>query len=151
MEAGAWLRAARRSRRVSQRELAALAGCVPSKVGRIESGANIPRVDTVVGLLSVLGYQLAIVDHRGRLLDYDQDHDRLRDRGDRHFPAHLDAASTPGYFEQGGRTWWGWHHVAWPFGPGKPPEHTYWRRPAPPGSGTWGFLDEIPEPWEDAT
>jgi transcriptional regulator with XRE-family HTH domain len=136
---------------VSQRELAALAGCAPSQVGRIESGATTPRLDTVLVLLRALGYELAIADPRGRLLDVDSDHERLVDRGGRHFPAHLEAGKTPGYFEHGARTWWGWHHVAWPFGPDEAPEHTYWRRPAPPGSGKWGFLDERFEPWDDAT
>jgi transcriptional regulator with XRE-family HTH domain len=152
---GRWVRAARRVRRRSQRELAVLAGVPPSTVGRIESGASVPKLDMFVRLLGALGYELAVVDRHGCVLTLDDDHDRLRDGGGRRFPAHLDWDETPTYwdcFNPDRRSWWGWERIAWPFGPGKPPTHTYWRRtepgrldPSDPRTGEYGRI------WDDAT
>lgn len=154
MATGAWLRAARRDRRQSQRELAVLANVPPSTVARIEAGTNVPRLDTFVLLLAALGFELAIVDRQGRMLTLDTEHDRLRDRAGRRFPAHLIAAATPGYWETftaEGHSWWGWERIAWPYGPGTPPEYTFWRRPRL-GAGKWGFIDtRADHRWDDAT
>jgi transcriptional regulator with XRE-family HTH domain len=151
---GRWLRAARRDRRQSQRELAALANVPLSTVARIEAGKTVPRLDTFVLLLAALGFELAIVDRHGRLLELDDEHDRLRDRAGRRFPAHLIAGKTPSYadcFTGEGRTWWGWERIAWPYGPGTPPEYTFWQRPKY-GAGKWGFLDTRRDHrWDDAT
>lgn len=140
MDCGRLIRAARRSRGVSQRELAALARVPHSTVDRAEAGRVVPRLPTFIDLLGVLGYQLVLADRRGRLLELDDEHDRLRDRAGRRFPAHLEAAELPDYFDAAARDWWGWHHVGWPFGVGNCPEHIYWQRNKPK-----------PTTWEDAT
>jgi transcriptional regulator with XRE-family HTH domain len=139
MDCGRLLRAARRSRGVSQREHAELSGVPRSTVGRAEAGLVIPRLQTFVDLLAALGYELVIADRHGRLLELDDEHDRLRDCGGRRFPAHLQADKTPDYFDADARNWWGWHHVAWAFS-GDRPEYIYWRRPKPE-----------PITWDDAT
>ena len=152
MDCGRVLRAARRARRINQRELAELAGVPRSTVDRTEAGRVAPRVQTFVRLLGAVGYGLAIVDDRGRLLEYDAEHDRLRDRAGRRFPAHLKAGPTPTCPVIDGPGWWGWFRIAWPFGPGDPPAWTYWQRPRKWGTGVWGFLDPSPDSvWDDAT
>ncbi len=129
MDCGRLIRAARRSRRVSQRELAVLARVPHSTVDRAEAGRVMPRLQTLVDLLGALGYEFVIADRHGRLLELDDEHDRLRDRSGRHFPAHLEAAKLPDYFDREARHWWGWHHVGWPFGVGDCPDYIYWHRP----------------------
>lgn len=148
-EYGRVVRAARRARRVSQRELAAIAGVPVSTVARTEAAATTPRLQTFVALLDVLGYRLVVVDARNRPLQPDDDHDQLVDAAGRRFPAHLEAAPTADYFDHEKRPWWGWEHIAWPFGPGRPPEHTFWRRNRPypvVGPNTYGVAI-----WDDAT
>jgi transcriptional regulator with XRE-family HTH domain len=150
------VRAARRSRRVSQRELAEMARVPRSTVDRAEAGQVVPRLPTFMALLGALGYELVAVDRAGTRLELDDEHDALRDGAGRRFPAHLEADRTPGYFEQGRlmRRWWGWERIAWPAGPGQPPEFTYWLRRRPPWKGKYGHLVERPDPqrwWEDAT
>ena len=139
MPTGKWIRAARRARGLSQRELAEATRIPASTISRIEADANVPRFDTVVALLAPLGYELVIVDAKGNLLVPDADHDVLRDRGGRRFPAHLKYGRVRDYFDPLGRNWWGWERIAWPFGLGWVPEFTYWHRPR----GTWL--------WDDAT
>jgi transcriptional regulator with XRE-family HTH domain len=128
MDAGRIVRAARRARRVSQRELAVLADVPRSTVERIEAGRP-PTLGTVACLLQALGFELAAVDEHGQVLAVDDEHDRLRDAAGRRFPAHLRWARTPDYVDVSGPDWWGWHRIAWPFGPGKPPPYTFWQRP----------------------
>lgn len=128
------LRAARRTRGVSQRELAERADVPRSTVDRIEAGSSKPKIETVEVLLDALGYELVVCTRRGRLLTIDPEAERLTDRADRHFPAHWE-------FEPTGPGWWGWSRVAWWSGDRWAPEHTYWRRR--PSSGF--------TPWEDAT
>lgn len=127
----------------------------PSTVDRAEAGQVVPRLQTFIALLGALGYQLIAIDRAGRPLKLDDEHDALRDGAGRRFPAHLVADRTPGYFEADPvRTWWGWERIAWPFGPGQPPEFTYWQRRRPPWRGKYGYLVERPDPqrwWEDAT
>jgi transcriptional regulator with XRE-family HTH domain len=146
MDCGRLIRAARRTRKVSQRELAGLAGLPGSTVNRVEAGRVEPKVSTLVQLLGALGYELVITDRHNRLLELDDEHDKLRDRAGRRFPAHLRAFKTPSYFDVNARDWWGWERIAWPFGPGQPPEYTYWQRPRRRPI-TWAD----PPAWEDAT
>jgi transcriptional regulator with XRE-family HTH domain len=143
----------RRQRQLSQREFAEHAHVTVSTISRIEAGTTVPRLDTFVALLASTGYEIIIADNCGRMLQLDAEHDRLRDRGNRRFPAHLEAGRTPGYFEHDNpRTWWGWERIAWPFTDHWVPEFTYWRRQRPFGSGRWGFLDGPRQrAWEDAT
>jgi transcriptional regulator with XRE-family HTH domain len=134
MDVARLIRAARRARKVSQRELAELAGLPRATIGRIEAGRVEPRLRTVVELLAALGYELVIADRHNRMLELDDEHDRLRDRGGRRFPAHLKAFKTPDYFDINRSDWWGWDRISWPFGVGEPPpEYTYWHRPRRPG------------------
>jgi hypothetical protein len=125
-----------------------------STVDRAEAGRVVPRLKTFTDLLRALGYDLVVADRAGRLLEVDDEHDRLRDRAGRRFPAHLEAGRTPGYFENWDhpKGWWGWERIAWPFGPGEPPEYTYWQRPRPPWTGKYGCPPPDPARWwEDAT
>jgi transcriptional regulator with XRE-family HTH domain len=107
---GVLLRAMRRRRRLSQRDLAAIAGVARSNVARIESGESMPRLDTFARLVDAASHALLLVDHRGRALDFDRQHEALVDRAGRHFPAHADAVET-GDLEPS--WWWGWYSIAW--------------------------------------
>jgi transcriptional regulator with XRE-family HTH domain len=118
------IRAARRTQRMSQRELAAIASVPHSTIGRIEAGSVDPRVGTFVRVLRVLGYQVVVTDPLGGLLEPVAEEDEPHDRAGRRLPAHLKIYKTPGYFDCD-RGWWGWERIAWPFGPGEPPEYTY--------------------------
>jgi transcriptional regulator with XRE-family HTH domain len=146
MDAGRMMRAARRSRRLSQRELADLAGLPSSTVARIEASSTEPKVATFAQLMSSVGYELVLADRWCRLLTVDDDRDRLIDRAARRFPAHLSSGRTP-HIADLGRTWWGWHHIAWWPTDKVVPGHTYWRRYEPPQIGE-GWAQEV---WDDAT
>jgi transcriptional regulator with XRE-family HTH domain len=63
------LRYARRRAGLTQRELAERAGVAQPTVARIESGAVIPRVDTLDHLLRACGHMLDLDIHRGRDVD----------------------------------------------------------------------------------
>ncbi len=69
MDAARVLRQARRRAGLTQRELAARAGVAQSVVGRIESGAVIPRVDTLDRLLAAAGQGLETAPRPGRGVD----------------------------------------------------------------------------------
>lgn len=103
------LRAVRKARRLSQRELASLAGVRPSTVDRIESGqSTAPSLAVIEKILHACGYRLAITGHEGRPFELDEPHGRLLDRGGRNYPAHLDLIRMDGM-----RTpWWGWLRIA---------------------------------------
>jgi transcriptional regulator with XRE-family HTH domain len=138
MDAALWLRTARRTRRVSQRELAAYAGVPRQTLERIEAGRVDPRVGTLERLLEAIGLQLAVCNGPGRVLKIDADREQLVDWSGRHFPAHWEVRPA-GEYPFG--DWWGW----WRKDPNvrtKRPTHTYWR-PYP----SCGFE----HPWEDAT
>ncbi len=124
-DAGQMIRATRRTRRISQRELAALAGVPNSTVARIEAGRTVPRLDTVARLIHAAGYDLVLSDRQGRLLTVAEGRDRLVDRAGRRFPLHLESARTPDAVEGG---WWGWYRIAWSERDPIVPKHTYWRR-----------------------
>jgi transcriptional regulator with XRE-family HTH domain len=63
------LRGARRRAGLSQRDLARLAGVPQSHIAKIESGAVIPRVDTLDALLAACGHALEGVPRPGRGVD----------------------------------------------------------------------------------
>jgi transcriptional regulator with XRE-family HTH domain len=137
IEMGRLLRAARRARAVSQRELAALAQVPRSTIDRIEADRVRPRIETVAHLLDALGFRFAVTDSAGRVLVLDDEHDRLCDAAGRRFPAHLVWSRTPSWRCWTGNSWWGWWRIAWPFGVGvPPPAYTYWRR-----------QNAVPKPW----
>lgn len=139
--ASGWVRALRRSRVLSTRELAERAGMPKTTINRIETGRTVPRLDTFLALLAATRYELALLDAQGRQLVLDAEHDRLRDRGDRRFPAHLRAFKTPAYTSIHYRDWWGWERIAWGLGGEWVPENTFRRRRSL----------RAERPWEDAT
>jgi transcriptional regulator with XRE-family HTH domain len=63
------LRQARRRAGLTQRQLAGRAGVAQSVVGRIESGAVVPRVDTLDRLLEACGEGLEALPRPGRGVD----------------------------------------------------------------------------------
>jgi len=63
------VRAARRRAGVTQRELAQRAGVPQATVGRIESGAVQPKVETLLLLLNAAGYELSLRPRRGAGVD----------------------------------------------------------------------------------
>jgi transcriptional regulator with XRE-family HTH domain len=69
MDAARVLRQARRRAGLTQRELASRAAVAQSVVGRIESGAVIPRVDTLDRLLAAAGQGLEPTPRPGQGLD----------------------------------------------------------------------------------
>jgi transcriptional regulator with XRE-family HTH domain len=69
VEAARVLRQARRRAGLTQRQLATRAGVPQSRVAKIESGAVIPRVDTLDRLLEACGEGLESLPRLGRGLD----------------------------------------------------------------------------------
>lgn len=69
MDAARVLRQARRRARLTQRQLAELAGVPQSQIAKIESGAVVPRVDTLDRLLEVCGEGLESLPRPGIGLD----------------------------------------------------------------------------------
>ncbi len=57
---GETLRLVRRLAGVTQREVGEVIGVGPSRIGRYETGVNIPNLVTAMKLLKYLGYRLAI-------------------------------------------------------------------------------------------
>jgi transcriptional regulator with XRE-family HTH domain len=79
----------RRSRDLSQRDLAAALGLDPSRVARLESAGR--RVDLVLlaEILALAGMRIAVLDHAGAEVA-PVPRDVLRDHAGRRMPAHLD-------------------------------------------------------------
>ncbi|MDT4945247.1 MAG: hypothetical protein QOH14_1980 [Pseudonocardiales bacterium] len=145
MIAGHVLRAVRRARRLSQRELADHAGVPRSTIDRIESGRNgDPRLSTFEAILAAAGYHLIVTNQFGRPLDLTEQHPDLRDDALRRFPAHLPVQRVVG---EGQDAWWGWRRIAWVPADRKVPSHTYKQRVTP-----W-YLDPYyaDHRWDDAT
>jgi transcriptional regulator with XRE-family HTH domain len=69
MDAARVLRQARRRTGLTQRELAGKAGVPQSQVAKIESGAVVPRVDTLDRLLDACGEGLESLPRPGRGVD----------------------------------------------------------------------------------
>jgi transcriptional regulator with XRE-family HTH domain len=110
---GVALRALRRRRDLSQRQLAALAGMPVSMVARIESGeVTNPSFRTVERLARATGGGVYIGSAGQAAAPIP--HERHTDGGGRHFPAHLDVRMT---FPFAGRD----------------------RRPLPPGTGEFAY------------
>jgi transcriptional regulator with XRE-family HTH domain len=142
VDAGDVLRAVRRARRLSQRELAAVAGVPRSTVDRIEAGRTEPRLATFEAILKSVGYGLVITNQFGRMLAVDDGW--LRDRGLRCYPAHLELRPSGNYFDGG---WWGWGRLAWTPDDPKVPEYTFDRR----YPDHWNNPDYAQHRWDDAT
>lgn len=69
MDVATVLRQARRRKGWSQRRLAEVSGLPQSTVGRIESGAVVPRVDTLVHLLRACDEGLEVMPLLGQGID----------------------------------------------------------------------------------
>jgi transcriptional regulator with XRE-family HTH domain len=144
------LRAARSLRRVSQRELAVLSGVPRTTIDRIESSRSVPRIDTMCRLLASIGCELVARTTVGGRLPVGETNRFLRDRGGRHYPAHLPTEPMTSYMQ--GSDWWGWFRVAWQMTDDAVPPVTYRRRTdyRPPVVGDPGkpLGKRI---WDDAT
>jgi len=137
------LRAVRRARRLSQRELAAHAGLPRSTIDRIEAGRTEPRLGTFEAILTSVGLRLAVTNQFDRILAVDDD-GWLRDRGGRFFPAHLELRELGDRWDGG---WWGWGRLAWASDDPKVPKYAYNRRyPA-----HWDDPYYAAQRWDDAT
>ncbi|HZC70347.1 MAG TPA: helix-turn-helix transcriptional regulator [Jatrophihabitans sp.] len=141
MDVPALLRAARRLRRLSQRQLAELAGVPRSTVDRIEAGASDPRISTLEALLGAIGIELA-AHVGGQLLTIDQEREQLVDFAGRHLPPHWEVEAV---IPRDG--WWGWWRKQ-PRIRAFPPSHTYWRRWNRQGTADAEALAYL---WQDAT
>ena len=69
MDPGTTLRTARRKAGLSQRDLAARVHVPQPSVARIESGAVMPRVDTLDRLLAACGARLEVAEASGSGID----------------------------------------------------------------------------------
>ena len=65
MNVGRTLRHARRRARLTQRQLAEVAGVPQSTVARIEAGTTMPKVDTFEHLLEACGMDIELTHKRG--------------------------------------------------------------------------------------
>ncbi len=156
VNAAQWLRSARWARRISQRELAELAGLPRSTVDRIEAERTVPRFDTFAALLDAVGYEIAVVDRHGRQLGRGrgQGPPSYIDRGGRQFPAHLRAQKVPPYLTRvRDGYWWGYDRIAWSEKDPVVPEYTYEHRWEPPTFTGRDAADlrEQGRVWDDAT
>jgi transcriptional regulator with XRE-family HTH domain len=135
------MRAARRLRLVTQRQLADRAGVPLSTVQRIEAGRSDPRVGTLANILAVLGVELHGCA-AGYPLEPDEVRERALDAQGRHFPQNHDVARLvhPEH-------WWGWYRTN-PKVVYNPPTYTYWKR-----YGRAGVVDirDLAHRWQDAT
>jgi transcriptional regulator with XRE-family HTH domain len=76
-DGGILLRKARNRAGLSQRSLAAKAGVPQSTVGRIETGAIEPRIDTLLRILHASGHDLELGPRLGEGVDRAQIRERL--------------------------------------------------------------------------
>jgi transcriptional regulator with XRE-family HTH domain len=124
------LRAARTYSRLSQRELAAKAGVSASTVARAEQGTKPPSWAVMARLVQAAGCSLRLVDPDGRPIE-PWKFEAVRDRGGRHFPAHLEV------WEVGRRgDWWGWlRYSTWASPP--TPTHSFEMRGRRSDAESW--------------
>lgn len=148
MNPGDVLRAVRRDRRLSQRELAAAAGVAKSTIDRIESGTSgRPSFALIDSILDATGYQLAVYTKLGYPVEIDDERWQPGDRAGRLFPAHLRRRRVGSFWDQanpGDGYWWGWHHRAFSDNDPNEPEFTFdMRRTRHPWSpeGNWAYCE----------
>ncbi|MCP2369379.1 HTH-type transcriptional regulator/antitoxin HipB [Agromyces terreus] len=79
----------RRSRDLSQRQLAVAIGIAQSQVARLESGGRRLDVDLLERILAVGGMRIAVLDERGAEVS-PVPAEVIRDNAGRRYPAHLD-------------------------------------------------------------
>lgn len=134
MDVGAYLRAGRYVRGLSQRELADKAGVPRSTLDRIEAGRTDPRLSTLDKLFGALGYEVLPANEHGRPLRIDKTRETLIDGRGRRFPPHWEYKPITGNWDD---TWWGHYRNAMR-NRGWRPSHTYWRR-----------RPSLVSPWDD--
>jgi transcriptional regulator with XRE-family HTH domain len=118
------LRAARRWKGLSQRELAERSGLPKTTIGRLESGeTSDPSVSTLQRVLAGAGFGIIVVDENGEELSYFNAPGNQRDAAGRHLPAHLERRRLDRY-------WWGWYRIAWEYTKDPRPEWIYNKRPS---------------------
>jgi transcriptional regulator with XRE-family HTH domain len=145
MNPGEVVRAVRWARRLSQRDLATITRVPSTTIDRIESGyTSNPRLGTIEAILTPTGYRLVVVNQFGRLLRGEAEHDDLRDRADRRFPAHLEIRPVVGECED---AWWGWRRIAWLRSDPGVPDFSYERR----RKDVWADPYYASARWDDAT
>jgi transcriptional regulator with XRE-family HTH domain len=140
------LRAVREQRRLSQRELAKVAGVAKSTIDRIERehGARC-SLDIMERILAATGYHLCIYTDQGYPVEVRESRFLPADRGGRLYPAHLrlrkvglmgDPSYSPGF-------WWGWWHIAFSDRDPKKPTYTFDKRRSrdPSFSVNWAWSD----------
>jgi transcriptional regulator with XRE-family HTH domain len=132
------LRRIRRTADMSQRELAEAAQMSAAAVAHAEAGSRDLPVAALVRAAEVAGLHLALLDADGREVR-GMHPDAVRDRGGRHFPAHLDTVLSE---ERSSR----WEHQ-----PNRPqPTYTFDRRRPwdDPAARTTGRPDDhrLPQP-----
>jgi transcriptional regulator with XRE-family HTH domain len=110
----AFVRTLRRIADLSQREIADRCGLPRQAIATMETRPDLARVERFDRLVGVAGLRLVIVDREGRVVEPDDDL-RVRDRGGRHYPAHLDVRPAS-------EGWWG---SSWPMFYGREPEYTF--------------------------
>jgi hypothetical protein len=122
-----YMRSVRRLVDLSQREFALRAGVPHFVVANVERNPRLARVTDFAQLIEAVGMRLVVVDDKGREVAPEEGPgSKLRDRGRRRFPAHLDV-------REGKDDWWG---DGWPMFQGKTPQYTFdrsrwyrdWRR-----------------------
>lgn len=124
MDIAAIMRAGRRSRRISQRQLAERAGLPHCTVDRIEAERADPRLSTIERLLGALDLRLAVVTCNGAPFGPDPEREQLFDFGGRHFPPHWEIRDL---HDEG--DWWGDTRKRMVNQPR--PRYTLWRRNPP--------------------
>jgi transcriptional regulator with XRE-family HTH domain len=137
------LRAIRRIRGISQRELAEQSQVPRTTIDRIESGrSRDPGVGTLERIVRGGQFRLAVLTESGRELQVRPGRFRLYDAAGRHLPGHL----PPRPLRSTQDPWWGWFRIAWDASDRVVPEYTYERRRPPPDEY---FLAHAR--WQDAT
>jgi transcriptional regulator with XRE-family HTH domain len=94
----ALLRRVRRTADLSQRQLAQRLGLSPTTVAQVETGRRDLPATLLVRAAGLAGLRLALLDGAGDEV-VGMAPDTVRDRGGRHFPAHLDT-------RHGDEDWW---------------------------------------------
>jgi len=135
VDVGAYLRAGRYVRGLSQRELARKAGVPRSTLDRIEAGRTDPRLSTLEKLFGVLGFGVVPANEHGRPLRIDPFRETLIDGRGRRFPPHWEYEPVTDRWDD---RWWGHYRKSWTVP--VPPKYTYWRRHPDRAS-----------PWDEAT
>lgn len=133
-DASVLLRRVRRLARLSQRDLAELAGISVSVVARIESRAvPNPGVRTVDRLVRAAGFGLdVVVDKDGQNVGVAvHPAEGVRDLSGRRLPAHVEAVAVGDYLDNGPVRWWAWPYKWSTLPASRPPEHTYTLRRGP--------------------